>query len=101
MLDQRVGVHGGAGGAGGHVDGAQSRVPVQHRPGAVGQAAGRPVPPVQQHAVPDAAPGVQGHAAAAATARPPLSTHAVPPAQTTSLGTVLRGRVGHHFVVPG
>lgn len=100
MLDQRVAVHGSAGGAGVHVHGAQSRVPVQHRPRALGQATGRPVALVQQHAVPDAVAGVQGHAVAVAVARTPLSAHALPTAQTASLGTVLRSRVGHHVVVP-
>lgn len=99
VLDQRVTVHGGAGGAGVHVDGAQSSVPVQHRPSAVGQAASRPVAPVQQHAVPDVVAGVQSHAVATAVARPPLSTHAFPAAQTTPLGMDLRSRVGHHVVV--
>lgn len=89
MLDQRVSVHGGAGGAGVHVDGAQSGVPVQHRPCAVGQVAGRSVAPVQQHAVQDVVAGLQGHAAVAAVTWPPLSAHAFPAAQATSLGTVL------------
>jgi len=100
VLDQRVAVHGGAGGAGVHVDGAQSGVPVQHRARALGQAAGRPVALVQQHAIPDAAAGVQSHAVAAAVARAPLSAHALPAAQTAPVGTVLRSRVGHHVLVP-
>lgn len=99
MLDQRVAVYRSAGSAGVHVDGAEPGVSVQHRARALGQTAGRPVSPVQQHAVPHAVAGVPGHAAAVAVARTPLPAHSVPAAQTTSLGTVLRGRVGHHVVV--
>lgn len=100
VLDQRVAVHGGAGGTGVHVHGAQPGLPVQHRTRALGQVAGRPVALVQQHAVPYAVAGVQGHAVAASVARAPLSAHALPAAQTTPLGTVLRSCVGHHVVVP-
>lgn len=99
MLDQRVPVHGAAGRARVPVDGAQPGVPVQHRARAVGQAAGGPVAPVQQHAVPDPVAGVPRHAVAAAAARTPLPAHAVPAAQTAPVGAVLRGRVSHHVVV--
>jgi len=66
----------------------------------VGEAPGRPISSVQQHAITNAVAGVQGHAFAVAFARAPLSAHTVPAAQTTSLGTVLRGRVCHHFIIP-
>lgn len=99
VLDQRVPVHGAAGRARVPVDGPQPGVPVQHRARAVGQVAGGPVAPVQQHAVPDPVAGVPRHAVAAAAARAPLPAHAVPAAQTAPVGAVLRGRVSHHVVV--
>jgi len=66
----------------------------------VGEAPGWPVSSVQQYAIANAFAGVQGYAFAVAFARASLPAHTVPAAQTTSLGTVLRGRVRHHVIVP-
>jgi len=66
----------------------------------LGEASGRSISFVQQHAITNTFAGIQSYTFAVATARAPLSAHTFPATQTTSLGTILRGSVRYYVIIP-